>query len=65
MKTQFTNSAGHRFYVERALDFSADGGMKAGRGWFAGLIVGNDHLGGVWFDTREAAMAAAHQYEAA
>ena len=57
--TEFlTNAAGIRFYIEASMDFADNGAMIAGRGFHAGLVVGNDMLGGVWFETREAAVDA-------
>lgn len=60
-----TNTHGIRFYIERAKDFDDDGRMIDGRGWFAGLVVGNDELSGVWFETRDHALAAVADYRVA
>ena len=54
--------AGFKFYIEQSADFDDDGRMKAGRGWYAGRVIGNDFIGGVFFDTREQALNAIHQY---
>jgi len=53
-----TNQHGVRFYIERSGDFDDAGQAIAGRGWFAGIVRGKDELGGVFFETREAALAA-------
>jgi hypothetical protein len=58
MNTYITNAAGIKFYIEQAGDFDNSGRACAGRGWFAGLVVGNSELGGVWFETKEAALDA-------
>ena len=60
-----TNPAGFKFYVEQSADFDDDGRMKAGRGWYAGQVIGNDFLGGVFFDTREQAIDAITEYREA
>lgn len=66
MTTEYiTNSYGTRFYIERAADFDDEGRPTSGRGWFAGLVVGKDELSGVWFETRDAALAAIADYRAA
>lgn len=58
----FTNAAGIKFYIEQSADFDDNGRMIAGRGWYAGIVDGNAQTGGVFFETRDAAMRAAHQY---
>jgi len=66
MQTEYTtNRHGTRFYIERAADFDDAGRPTDGRGWFAGLVVGNDELSGVWFETRDAAFAAISNYQVA
>lgn len=60
-----TNARGIRFYIERAKDFADDGRMIDGRGWFAGLVAGNDELSGVWFETRTEALLAVADYREA
>lgn len=66
MTTEYkTNSHGIRFYIERAVDFDDEGRSVAGRGWFAGLVVGKDELGGVWFETRREALDAVAAYKGA
>lgn len=65
MTAYTTNQHGFRFYIERAGDFDDAGRAIEGRGWFAGLVVGKDELGGVWFETREAALDAIHDYRSA
>ena len=59
---QITNVYGIKFYIEKSSDFDDAGRMVAGRGWYAGLVKGNDQLGGVFFDTREQALDAVDQY---
>ena len=61
----FTNAAGIKFYIEQSADFDDNGRAVAGRGWFAGIMEGNAMTGGVFFETREAAMKAAHEYSGA
>lgn len=58
-----TNQYGIEFYIERSKDFDNNGRVIDGRGWFAGLTKGREHLGGVWFETREQALDAIHRYE--
>jgi len=60
---RITNAHGIKFYVEQARDFDDKGHPCAGRGWFAGLVKGNDELGGAWFETREQAVDAIAIYE--
>ncbi len=59
---QITNPHGIKFYVEQSADFDDAGRMVAGRGWYAGLIEGNDMLGGVFFDTRDQAIDAINEH---
>jgi hypothetical protein len=63
MTSTVTNKFGHKFYIEQSADFDDDGRMIAGRGWFAGLVKGNDSLGGIFFETKEAALDAIATYE--
>lgn len=65
MTNYTTNAHGVLFYIERAKDFDDAGRMIDGRGWFAGLVVGNDELPGVWFETRDEAIAAVANYKVA
>jgi hypothetical protein len=66
MATEYiTNAHDVRFYIERAGDFDDNGRFIWGRGWFAGLVVGNDELSGVWFDTRNQALSAISNYQGA
>lgn len=60
-----TNQHGFRFYIERAGDFDDNGHPIEGRGWFAGLVVGRDELSGIWFATRDEALAAIADYRVA
>lgn len=64
-RTEHTNAAGIKFYLERAKDFDDAGRMINGSGWFAGLIRGRDDLSGVWFETREAALDAISSFRGA
>lgn len=66
MNTQhIINAHGIKFYLEQSTDFADDGRMVAGRGWFAGLVQGDDHLGGVFFDARKQALDAIAEYRCA
>ena len=56
MTTYITNQHGIRLYLEGSSDFTDLGHFTKGKGWFAGLVVGNDELSGVWFPTKDAAM---------
>lgn len=60
-----TNQHGIRFYIERAADFDDAGRFIDGRGWFAGLVVGEDELSGVWFESRYQALASIADYRVA
>ena len=51
-RTEITNAHGIKFYIEQRADFDDAGRMVAGRGWYAGLIKGNDDMSGVFFETR-------------
>lgn len=61
-RTEITNAAGIKFYVERSKDFDDAGRMTDGRGWFAGIIDGNNDTGGIFFETRESALDAIASY---
>ena len=66
MTTEYkTNQHGIKFYIEQASDFDDAGRQVTGRGWFAGIVRGNDDLGGVWFETREDALRAISDYKVA
>ena len=58
MTTYLTNAAGIKFYIEPAGSFDGAGRACAGRGFFAGLVVGKDEIGGVFFETKEQALDA-------
>lgn len=58
-----TNTHGVKFYIEESSDFDDSGRPCKGRGWFAGIVKGNDYLGGVFFETKDAALAAISEYE--
>tara|TARA_B000000460_G_scaffold248191_1_gene225072 strand:+ start:13585 stop:13779 length:195 start_codon:yes stop_codon:yes gene_type:complete len=62
MTAYTTNQHGIRFYIETAMDFADDGRVIEGRGVFAGLVQGNDELGGVWFADEHSARAAIAEY---
>lgn len=57
-RTEHTNQHNVRFYIERACDFDDSGRVIAGRGWYAGVIVGRHDMSGFWFETKEAAIDA-------
>ena len=58
MTKYVTNAHGIKFYIEGASDVDDNGRFKRGKGWFAGLVKGSDELGGVWFETKDAALYA-------
>ena len=62
MTRYITNSHGVKFYIEKAKDFDDDGRSIEGKGWFAGLVVGRDEIGGVWFETECAALTAVAEH---
>ena len=64
-RTEITNAHGIKFYIEQSADFDDAGRMVAGRGWYAGLIKGNDDMSGVFFDTRNQAFDAVAEYKVA
>lgn len=63
LPTEHTNATGTRFYVEPAMDFDRSGNMFDTGEVFAGVISGDDHLKGVWFKTRDAALSALQSWE--
>lgn len=54
-RTEITNANGIKFYIEQSADFDVAGLMVAGRGWYAGLVKGDDDMSGVFFETRDQA----------
>ena len=64
-RTEVTNAHGMKFYIEQSADFDEAGRMAAGRGWYAGLVNGNDDMGGVFFDARDQALKAIAEYKVA
>ena len=63
MTAQFiTNTFGVKFYIEKSSDFNDQGCIIPGRGWHAGLMDGDSMAGGIFFETKDAALRAISEY---
>lgn len=52
-----TNASGQQFEISPAMSFRDDGTMYSTGGWFASLFINNGSGTGIWFASKDQAVA--------